>query len=35
VPVSETSTLESTQAAYATYADWKKIQRPFVRPSDS
>jgi 3D-(3,5/4)-trihydroxycyclohexane-1,2-dione acylhydrolase (decyclizing) len=35
VPVSETSTLESTQAAYQTYADWKKIQRPFVRPSDS
>jgi len=35
VPVSETSTLESTQTAYQTYADWKKIQRPFVRPSDS
>ena len=35
VPVSETSTLESTQAAYQTYADWKKIQRPLVRPSDS
>lgn len=35
VPVSETSTLESTQNAYQTYADWKKIQRPFVRPSDS
>jgi 3D-(3,5/4)-trihydroxycyclohexane-1,2-dione acylhydrolase (decyclizing) len=35
VPVSETSTLASTQAAYQTYADWKKIQRPFVRPSDS
>jgi len=35
VPVSETSTLESTQAAYQTYSDWKKIQRPFLRPSDS
>ena len=35
VPVSETSTLESTQAAYETYADWKKIQRPYLRPSDS
>ena len=35
VPVSEVSTLESTQAAYQTYADWKKIQRPFLRPSDS
>jgi 3D-(3,5/4)-trihydroxycyclohexane-1,2-dione acylhydrolase (decyclizing) len=34
VPVSETSTLESTQAAYQTYSDWKKIQRPFVRPSE-
>jgi 3D-(3,5/4)-trihydroxycyclohexane-1,2-dione acylhydrolase (decyclizing) len=34
VPVSETSTLESTQTAYQTYADWKKIQRPFVRPSE-
>lgn len=35
VPVSETSTLESTQNAYRTYADWKKIQRPYVRPSES
>ena len=35
VPVSETSTLDSTQAAYQTYADWKKIQRPHLRPSDS
>ncbi|BBZ29457.1 3D-(3,5/4)-trihydroxycyclohexane-1,2-dione acylhydrolase (decyclizing) [Mycolicibacterium madagascariense] len=35
VPVSETSTLESTQTAYQTYADWKKIQRPLIRPSDS
>ena len=34
VPVSQTSTLESTQAAYETYTDWKKIQRPFVRPSE-
>ena len=34
VPVSQTSSLESTQAAYETYADWKKIQRPFVRPSE-
>jgi 3D-(3,5/4)-trihydroxycyclohexane-1,2-dione acylhydrolase (decyclizing) len=34
VPVSETSTLESTQAAYQTYADWKKIQRPYLKPSD-
>ena len=22
-------------AAYQTYADWKKIQRPLIRPSDS
>lgn len=34
VPVSETSTLESTQTAYQTYSDWKKIQRPLVRPSE-
>jgi 3D-(3,5/4)-trihydroxycyclohexane-1,2-dione acylhydrolase (decyclizing) len=34
VPVSETSTLESTQDAYRTYADWKKIQRPYLKPSD-
>jgi 3D-(3,5/4)-trihydroxycyclohexane-1,2-dione acylhydrolase (decyclizing) len=34
VPVSETSTLESTQQAYARYADWKKVQRPLVNPSD-
>ncbi|SED40200.1 3D-(3,5/4)-trihydroxycyclohexane-1,2-dione hydrolase [Rhodococcus koreensis] len=33
VPVSSTSTLESTQNAYETYAQWKKIQRPFLRPS--
>ncbi|MCV7433325.1 3D-(3,5/4)-trihydroxycyclohexane-1,2-dione acylhydrolase (decyclizing) [Mycolicibacterium bacteremicum] len=34
VPVSETSTLESTQTAYQRYADWKKVQRPLLRPSD-
>jgi 3D-(3,5/4)-trihydroxycyclohexane-1,2-dione acylhydrolase (decyclizing) len=34
VPVSETSTLESTQSAYQRYAEWKKIQRPLIRPSD-
>ncbi|TQR88380.1 3D-(3,5/4)-trihydroxycyclohexane-1,2-dione acylhydrolase (decyclizing) [Mycobacterium hodleri] len=34
VPVSETSTLESTKTAYQTYSDWKKIQRPLIRPSD-
>ena len=34
VPVSETSTLQSTQAAYQTYTDWKKIQRPLIRPSE-
>ncbi|MCV7173259.1 3D-(3,5/4)-trihydroxycyclohexane-1,2-dione acylhydrolase (decyclizing) [Mycobacterium manitobense] len=33
VPVSEVSTLESTQAAHRTYADWKTIQRPHLRPS--
>ncbi|UNN00596.1 3D-(3,5/4)-trihydroxycyclohexane-1,2-dione acylhydrolase (decyclizing) [Rhodococcus opacus] len=33
VPVSATSTLDSTRAAYETYAQWKKIQRPFLRPS--
>ena len=33
VPVSETSTLESTRAAYQTYSDWKKIQRPLLNPS--
>ncbi len=33
VPVSATSTLESTRGAYATYEKWKKIQRPFLRPS--
>ncbi len=34
VPVSEVSTLESTQSAYERYADWKNIQRPLVNPSD-
>jgi 3D-(3,5/4)-trihydroxycyclohexane-1,2-dione acylhydrolase (decyclizing) len=34
VPVSQTSALESTKAAYETYAEWKKVQRPFVRPSE-
>ncbi|MCV7225431.1 3D-(3,5/4)-trihydroxycyclohexane-1,2-dione acylhydrolase (decyclizing) [Mycolicibacterium komossense] len=35
VPVSEVSTLDSTRTAYRTYADWKKIQRPLIKPSDS
>jgi 3D-(3,5/4)-trihydroxycyclohexane-1,2-dione acylhydrolase (decyclizing) len=34
VPVSQVSSLESTQAAYETYAEWKKVQRPYVRPSE-
>ena len=34
VPVSETSTLESTRQAYQRYADWKKVQRPLLNPSD-
>lgn len=34
VPVSETSTLESTRTAYQTYSEWKKIQRAHLRPSD-
>ncbi|MBN3453984.1 3D-(3,5/4)-trihydroxycyclohexane-1,2-dione acylhydrolase (decyclizing) [Mycobacterium sp. DSM 3803] len=34
VPVSEVSSLESTRAAYERYADWKKVQRPLVNPSD-
>ncbi|MBX7453643.1 3D-(3,5/4)-trihydroxycyclohexane-1,2-dione acylhydrolase (decyclizing) [Mycolicibacterium sp. 3033] len=34
VPVSETSTLDSTQQAYQRYADWKKVQRPLINPSD-
>ncbi|HKP40061.1 3D-(3,5/4)-trihydroxycyclohexane-1,2-dione acylhydrolase (decyclizing) [Mycobacterium sp.] len=35
VPVSQVSDLESTRTAYETYAEWKKIQRPLVRPADS
>jgi 3D-(3,5/4)-trihydroxycyclohexane-1,2-dione acylhydrolase (decyclizing) len=34
VPVSQTSALESTRAAYEKYAEWKKIQRPLVQPYD-
>lgn len=34
VPVSQVSTLDSTQEAYERYADWKKVQRPLVNPSD-
>ncbi len=34
VPVSETSTLPSTQKAYATYAEWKKVQRPYTKPTE-
>jgi 3D-(3,5/4)-trihydroxycyclohexane-1,2-dione acylhydrolase (decyclizing) len=34
VPVSQVSTLESTQTAYERYADWKKVQRPLINPSD-
>ena len=34
VPVSEVSTLESTQTAYQRYSDWKKVQRPLINPSD-
>ncbi|MDY6995496.1 MAG: 3D-(3,5/4)-trihydroxycyclohexane-1,2-dione acylhydrolase (decyclizing) [Actinomycetota bacterium] len=34
VPVSEVSSLESTQQAYQRYADWKKVQRPLINPSD-
>jgi 3D-(3,5/4)-trihydroxycyclohexane-1,2-dione acylhydrolase (decyclizing) len=35
VPVSQTSTLESTREAHQKYAEWKKIQRPLLRPSGS
>src|SRR4030095_6616367 len=35
VPVSQVSSLDSTRTAYETYAEWKKIQRPLVRPTDS
>ena len=34
VPVSEESTLDSTQQAHQRYADWKKVQRPLINPSD-
>jgi 3D-(3,5/4)-trihydroxycyclohexane-1,2-dione acylhydrolase (decyclizing) len=34
VPVSQTSALESTQAAYANYVEWKKVQRPLIRPAE-
>ncbi|WP_111509485.1 3D-(3,5/4)-trihydroxycyclohexane-1,2-dione acylhydrolase (decyclizing) [Mycobacterium kyogaense] len=34
VPVSEVSTLDSTQQAYQRYADWKKVQRALITPSD-
>ncbi|MBX7456442.1 3D-(3,5/4)-trihydroxycyclohexane-1,2-dione acylhydrolase (decyclizing) [Mycolicibacterium sp. 3033] len=34
VPVSEVSTLDSTQQAYQRYADWKKVQRPLVDPAE-
>ena len=35
VPVSETRHWNRPSTAYETYAEWKKIQRPLVRPSDS
>jgi 3D-(3,5/4)-trihydroxycyclohexane-1,2-dione acylhydrolase (decyclizing) len=35
VPVSQTSQLDSTQEAYEIYAEWKKVQRPYVKPYDS
>ena len=34
VPVSQASTLASTRAAYEKYAEWKRIQRPLLRPTD-
>ncbi|GAY15414.1 3D-(3,5/4)-trihydroxycyclohexane-1,2-dione acylhydrolase (decyclizing) [Mycobacterium sp. shizuoka-1] len=34
VPVSEVSTLDSTQQAHQRYAEWKNVQRPLVNPSD-
>lgn len=34
VPVSQESTLESTQQAHQRYAEWKRVQRPLIRPSD-
>ncbi|GFG51018.1 3D-(3,5/4)-trihydroxycyclohexane-1,2-dione acylhydrolase (decyclizing) [Mycolicibacterium agri] len=35
VPVSQTSQLESTQKAYEAYTEWKKVQRPLVKPYDA
>jgi 3D-(3,5/4)-trihydroxycyclohexane-1,2-dione acylhydrolase (decyclizing) len=35
VPVSQTSELDSTRQAYETYAEWKRVQRPLVKPHDS
>ncbi|AQT79440.1 3D-(3,5/4)-trihydroxycyclohexane-1,2-dione acylhydrolase (decyclizing) [Mycolicibacterium litorale] len=34
VPVSEVASLETTRAAYQRYADWKKVQRRLINPSD-
>jgi 3D-(3,5/4)-trihydroxycyclohexane-1,2-dione acylhydrolase (decyclizing) len=34
VPVSEVSSLQSTQTAHQRYSEWKKIQRPLINPSD-
>jgi 3D-(3,5/4)-trihydroxycyclohexane-1,2-dione acylhydrolase (decyclizing) len=34
VPVSQVSALESTRTAHQSYAEWKKIQRPYLKPSD-
>lgn len=34
VPVSETSELETTQAAFQNYAAWKAVQRSLIRPYD-
>ena len=35
VPVSQESTLASTQDAYQRYAEWKRVQRPLIKPTDS
>jgi 3D-(3,5/4)-trihydroxycyclohexane-1,2-dione acylhydrolase (decyclizing) len=34
VPVSQESTLESTQQAYERYAEWKRVQRPLIKPTN-
>ena len=34
VPVSQESRLASTQEAYQRYAEWKRVQRPLITPSD-